>query len=695
MKTAWFVTGSQKSYDSDNITDIEFLDYIVDVPYRVNCSNILGRILDTATACIMDGIMESNSSKDISEEHIAKLLDRYWKTVEFTKMDRQGYLLIVAGIVSLLESIEHNSNCYDGKKSRNIYSENRKRLMENENENGSTEECWYCSSKGIDLRKIPIKEYHEFSKHLMGVFERKKRGSGGCFADDKSLFVERCRRIEEERENLRWRKRNFSLPTQNKAYGSLWCQGCLVCKDIDPNKFSNLLACCPRNETDEKTQQLESHDYEHIMETWEVHFLKHLRNRSRRSEPDQASSLHFLGLQRWNSTSPAQGRSVGGGYLLYQRDAQGGIKWGIAIDPGFDFVRNLFHVGFSLSDIDLVLLSHAHIDHVRDFESMVNLYLELDKRTKDRRRVHVIMTLGIYRRLAHVIESPGLRKYIEPYIVDVDKEIKDTYYKDTEFKFTIDHDGNSSKKFKAIVGNYDQECAINVRPTIAYHNDFSEYSDSFGFIVRIMSDGVRYTFGYTGDTSWCCNVMSQYNGCNAMLCHIGSLIDREENTKFDKYKDPYECYKLIREKNHPYLMGMLRFLSDIKNFSRKDKPLVLLSEFGEELRGRIRLDLVDRIHNAYGLDVLPVDVGLDVRLCTAETESYESREGNSKAEVECVVCEKFVKIERVDYETYGLDEALFCVCRTCRKSTPGNVLQHRLRNLHEIGRSLQPSPANN
>jgi hypothetical protein len=57
--------------------------------------------------------------------------------------------------------------------------------------------------------------------------------------------------------------------------------------------------------------------------------------------------------------------------------------------------------------------------------------------------------------------------------------------------------------------------------------------------------------------------------------------------------------------------------------------------------------------------------------------------------VRCVQCEYFVPLDEVDFKTYGHDEALFCVCITCLKSTPQNVLEDKLWSLYEIGRPLR------
>jgi len=369
------------------------------------------------------------------------------------------------------------------------------------------------------------------------------------------------------------------------------------------------------------------------------------------------------------------------------------------------------------------------------------------------------MTLGVYRRLSYIFESSGLRHFVEPYILDIEKEIepefvkpyirdlhKDSEYYDRLLKKNENNSkpNNSDRKFDFIqkkpsrdsgsnigdgryrflavnplTNNNNNGLCLSVTATRAYHNDFSEYSDSYGFKIRISNkDGLDCAIGYTGDTAWFPDIIDQYKNCNALIVHIGSLIDREKEKRFDNYYNKEEkgkvCWSLLEKKNHPYFFGLLRFLTQIADQKSNGKvPLVLLSEFGEELRGRIRLDLYRRLKNAYSngkdarksIPLLPVDVGLDVLLSLDESKngSNDSHKGerdcsplrkllkdvNPHFLVKCVICEEFIVPQQIDFETYGHDEALYCVCQTCRRSTPHNVLQDKLRNLYEVARPLQ------
>jgi len=80
-------------------------------------------------------------------------------------------------------------------------------------------------------------------------------------------------------------------------------------------------------------------------------------------------------LRRWQSFTPKiprpHGDTVrGGGYFLLW-----GGK-GIVIDPGYDFLQNFYDEGFSLDDIDAVVVTHSHPDHEDDLSTLSTLVKE-------------------------------------------------------------------------------------------------------------------------------------------------------------------------------------------------------------------------------------------------------------------------------------------------------------------------------
>lgn len=703
-------------------------------------ANLFGRLVDLMTGwCLerfkMDG---EGHLTDKRGGLFSKLLEVYWQSARHQTPDRHGFLEQVAEYLALLVGGTTHDHKVSGNHVRqaeetyNRYGEYLLKKTEIEGKDTEQLNC-PCVDTGIDLRRLGSEHFDNFVDNMEEFFAK----IGSEYSKDKEDLWKRLFDVEKwHREDLACRKRKLILAQESlKEPPKNWCEKCV--KQLEHRTaFEGLLQCVTdseirkketrKNKDDELTDEM----YQHIMDHWDNHFLDHLQQRSFH-EP-RCQGLHFVGLQRWNSTSPAQGRSVGGGYFIYHTDKNGRIDLGVAVDPGFDFLRNLFHYGFSLLDINVVLLSHAHVDHVRDFESMVALCLELKKRTGKKHKLQAIMTLGVYRRLSHVILSPGLREFVEPYILDIEKEIDrkfvEPYFEDVSPNISLESSAvvqgpgpkfrfvsttRPDSRVRPLIADNEPDARgvhLTITATRAYHEDHSDYSDSFGFKIQIIdydSEPINdRTIGYTGDTSWHTNIMEPYKDCDALIVHLGSLFDRTGKKQFSNYdKDGKQCWALVKEKNHPYLTGMLHFLREITAgtwHESSKRPLVLVSEFGEELRGRIRVDLYRRLKRAYGLrgegdeyvelNFLPVDVGLEVLLDRSNSSSSDhscQQESAGPPWVCCVVCQHYVSLDKVDFQTFGHDEALFNVCQSCKRSTPFDVLQERLRALYEVGRSLK------
>jgi hypothetical protein len=80
-------------------------------------------------------------------------------------------------------------------------------------------------------------------------------------------------------------------------------------------------------------------------------------------------------LRRWQSINPkiprpGEHKLRGGGYFLLWQSK------GIVIDPGYDFIQNFYDEGFSLADIDAVVITHSHPDHDDDLSTLTTLIRE-------------------------------------------------------------------------------------------------------------------------------------------------------------------------------------------------------------------------------------------------------------------------------------------------------------------------------
>ena len=76
---------------------------------------------------------------------------------------------------------------------------------------------------------------------------------------------------------------------------------------------------------------------------------------------------------------PSAFRALGGGYFVrlhdpaWQKETGADGPYGIVIDPGVDFVENLYRTGYSLGDIDMIVITHDHVDHLGALDPLLSL----------------------------------------------------------------------------------------------------------------------------------------------------------------------------------------------------------------------------------------------------------------------------------------------------------------------------------
>jgi hypothetical protein len=99
-----------------------------------------------------------------------------------------------------------------------------------------------------------------------------------------------------------------------------------------------------------------------------------------RDDASEEPAIEFICLRRYSSffpfvPRPSAFRSLGGGYLLrlHHKDRNCDAPFGVAVDPGPDFIDNLYRCGFGLGDVNMVILTHDHPDHSVDLAPILSL----------------------------------------------------------------------------------------------------------------------------------------------------------------------------------------------------------------------------------------------------------------------------------------------------------------------------------
>jgi len=98
-----------------------------------------------------------------------------------------------------------------------------------------------------------------------------------------------------------------------------------------------------------------------------------------RSGDSNQRTLDVVCLRRYSSfypflPRPTSFRALGGGYFVLAREpGEDSEPLGIAIDPGPDFIENLYRCGYSLSDIHMIVITHDHSDHIASLDALLTL----------------------------------------------------------------------------------------------------------------------------------------------------------------------------------------------------------------------------------------------------------------------------------------------------------------------------------
>lgn len=398
-------------------------------------------------------------------------------------------------------------------------------------------------------------------------------------------------------------------------------------------------------------------------------FYDHLIYKSCR--PSLSNRYGLTVLRRWQSFTPAlsSGSEVGekgGGYFVYKTNEKGEIKEGLVVDPGFNFLENFFDEGFSIRDINAILLTHSHRDHSSDLMSIITLVHEMNKRGKrvfktqwEDTKLVLFMTEGCYYKYEKQIGHESIKSF---------RDIIKVKCRDPEY------------------GKNDYLKEFTLHVTKALHDDQTDH-DSVGYII--MDKMSRPLIGFTGDTQWYPNIDKEYQidnrGCPVLCMNIGGVVDifKEGDTmisnlaKHNNNNDHRKFMeKILVTENHLYLPGFYLLAKEIVTQTPREQKLFILSELCEEMKGGLRIDLAEKLAERlgeekigsvlsedngseppkYNVAVLPEDIGLTVLL---------DNENGSEVhlEVMCKVCNSGHEPKHIKAVETNKDSAIVYLCK--------------------------------
>lgn len=220
-----------------------------------------------------------------------------------------------------------------------------------------------------------IVDIEKFKKHLQtGVFSINSEGNDYLIIDSLIELLNRIACSEYDGE-IYWNNKLEKLKTEE-------CTMCAVCRSCKVYFWKELGELFFNKTNDEKknkkylpVRQLPKEILRHLEPSVGMSELYYSREKRRKN-----STLinKFIMLKGMSSSTPAMLNNifdteefVGGGFYF---NWQG---YGVVIDPGYSFIKNLHHYGLSVLDINAVVITHEHIDHNNDMRLLEDLHFSV------------------------------------------------------------------------------------------------------------------------------------------------------------------------------------------------------------------------------------------------------------------------------------------------------------------------------
>jgi len=279
---------------------------------------------------------------------------------------------------------------------------------------------------------------------------------------------------------------------------------------------------------------------------------------SKRKRPVWMKENYLLCLKGWSSSTPefSLGRNIsdklfkGGGLYIRWEDK------GIVIDPGINFMENFHNSKLYAQDINYVIVTHNHIDHKCDLNTIIDLDYQLDL------KIHYYLDESTYAECIKTLENPSFNKRIHCISFLTSKDVCE----------------------KEICKNKAELLAFKTK-----HNCVGSYG------IKLTLQGEKsIVISYTSDTAFYPELVNHLENSHIIIANFS------ETNKNDLFLREYKS-------EHLGLNGCHSILKNLKN-----KPnIFFLSEFWGGL-GDIRIEISKRLKTMQKnkITVIPSDIGM-------------------------------------------------------------------------------------
>lgn len=329
---------------------------------------------------------------------------------------------------------------------------------------------------------------------------------------------------------------------------------------VEPSRKLNLLALFELNQMvirDKGEKQLERDIFRSLLTNLEniitvpQRFNKQLILEKKIGKGQHKDVNKLLCLRRWNSFTPVIPRPVdfsrgfGGIHSYNSNKCPGGgyfFIWnnkGIAIDPGFDFIRNLYSAGYSISDINAIILTHSHIDHMGDFFSLLTLIYERKDLLEQLYGEDSEEFKEEFNKIDLFLNIGSMNSFL-PWFASQTKDI-------IRHIHALPRSSKEEDPHNFIL-DVSQEYNIKIEVTKAVHKEISTENWAIGlkFHLPVGADNEQIVIGITSDTISNAHIIQQYSECHLLAGHLGDINFKEISLFADIYFKENDAQYLVR-----------------------------------------------------------------------------------------------------------------------------------------------------
>ena len=385
---------------------------------------------------------------------------------------------------------------------------------------------------------------------------------------------------------------------------------------------------------------------------------------------------------------------------------------GIVIDPGSNFVENFYRLGFSLEEIDLIIITHDHIDHLSDLDPLLSLidYRNLlgDEKFKDRELI-ILGNRSIMNRYRFFNRSKkdNIKVFEFGRVSEVVRHFNPSYNFQI-YARPADHPDCALKNSYGLQikvgGEHGPSLGITSDTKMMATKAWQKILNSDVLVAHLSSVPMTQLFKLSGlsignqDNKWLQKIWDDIIEKQTTLHRQinFALWLKGKSTEASPFKEISEDFK--PPGSHLYLEGILEYARLFLRKRKGKKGLFIVSELREELgsfRNKIAESLnyhifepeVKKVHQA-----LTADHGLEVII-------DKISEGENKIQVLCSTCD--LDNDTASEERYhdpldikevcikGEDEGIFY---NCLRHDPGTQLDpmfvERMERYDVFGRPL-------